>query len=80
MNFSRVIDNVRVQWYVVAANMSGIHRGVQARIRERIPTAQLRTSYGTCFKLSYCTFVIRCISKGHDGYHARNRIRLPIIF
>ena len=31
---------MRAQWYDGAANMSGIHRGVQARIRERIPTAQ----------------------------------------
>jgi len=28
------------QGYNGAANMSGIHRGVQASIRERIPTAQ----------------------------------------
>ena len=31
---------MRAQEYGGAADMSGIHRGVQARIRERIPTAQ----------------------------------------
>jgi len=34
------MDNMRAQGYDGIANMSGIHRGVQARIRERIPTAQ----------------------------------------
>jgi hypothetical protein len=27
----------------------------------------------------HCTFVIGCISKEHDSYCARNRIRLPKI-
>jgi len=31
---------MRAQGYDGAANMSGIHKGVQARVRERIPTAQ----------------------------------------
>ena len=31
---------MRAQGYNEAANMSGIHRGVHASIRERIPTAQ----------------------------------------
>jgi len=39
-NFGIVIENMRAQGYDGAANMSGIHRGVQARIRGRIPTAQ----------------------------------------
>ena len=40
MNFGIVIDNMRSQGYNGAASMSGIHRGVHARIRERIPKAQ----------------------------------------
>ena len=39
VNFGIVIGNMRAQGYDGAANMSGIHRGVQARISERIPTA-----------------------------------------
>ena len=31
---------MRTQWYEGAANLSGINRGVQARNREQIPTAQ----------------------------------------
>lgn len=31
---------MRAQEYDVAANMSGIHRDLQAGIKERIPTAQ----------------------------------------
>ena len=54
--------------------MSGIHRGVQASIRERILIAQYVHS-NACFKLSYCTFLIRCIGKEHDGDYASNRIR-----
>jgi hypothetical protein len=52
VNFGRVIDNVRVQWYVVATNMSGIHRGVQARIRERIPTAKYVHHTEHCLNLA----------------------------
>jgi hypothetical protein len=33
------IENMRAQGYDGAANMSGIHRGVQARIKEIVPTA-----------------------------------------
>ena len=40
MNFGIVIGNMRAQGYDGAATMSGIHRGVQANIRERIPKAQ----------------------------------------
>ena len=40
MNFGIVIGNMRAQGYDGSTNMSGIHRGVQARIMERIPTAQ----------------------------------------
>jgi len=40
VNFGIVIDNMRAQGYDGAASMSGIHRGVHARIRERIPKAQ----------------------------------------
>jgi hypothetical protein len=39
--------------------MSGIHRGVQASIRERILIAQYvhsKVNLSICFKLSYCTF------------------------
>jgi hypothetical protein len=38
--FRRFIDNMRAQGYDETANMSGIHRDLQARIRERIPTVQ----------------------------------------
>ncbi|XP_076076084.1 52 kDa repressor of the inhibitor of the protein kinase-like [Mytilus galloprovincialis] len=34
-----IIANMRAQGYDGAANMSGIHRGVQARVRERVPLA-----------------------------------------
>ena len=56
---------MRTQGYDRTANMSGIHRGVLAMIRERIPTTQ----YLHCkaHVLNYCTFVIRCISKYHDA-------------
>ena len=40
LNFGIVIDNMRTQGYDETANRSGIHRGVQARIRERIPKVQ----------------------------------------
>jgi hypothetical protein len=40
VNFGIVIGNMKAQGYNGATNRSGIHRGVQARIRERIPTAQ----------------------------------------
>jgi len=39
VNFGIVIGNMRAQGYDGTATMSGIHRGVQARIREWIPTA-----------------------------------------
>ena len=38
VNFGIVTGNMRAQGYDGAANMSGMHR--EARIRERIPTAQ----------------------------------------
>ena len=65
---------MRAQGYDGTASMSGIHRGVQASIRERILIAQYVHS-NACFKLSYCTFLIRCIGKEHDGDYASNRIR-----
>ena len=65
---------MKAQGYDGTANMSGIHRGVQASIRERILIAQYVHS-NACFKLSYCTFLIRCIGKEHDGDYASNRIR-----
>ena len=40
MNFGIVIGNMRAQGHDEAASMSGRHRGVPARIGERIPTAQ----------------------------------------
>jgi len=40
VNFGIFIDNMRAQGYDGAAKIMGIHRGVQARIRERIPAAQ----------------------------------------
>ena len=65
---------MRAQGYDGTASLSGIHRGVQASIRERILIAQYVHS-NACFKLSYCTFLIRCIGKEHDGDYASNRIR-----
>jgi hypothetical protein len=74
--FWEFLDNMRTQGYDGTANMSGIHRGVLAMIRERISTAQ----YVHCkaHVLNYCTFVIRCISRYHDGYCARNLNLLPL--
>ena len=50
---------MKAQGYDGTANMSGIHRGVQASIRERILIAQYvhsKVNLSICFKLSYCTF------------------------
>jgi hypothetical protein len=42
-NFGIVSDDMRAQGYDGAANMSGTHRDVQARIREWIPNSAIRT-------------------------------------
>ena len=42
-NFGIVIDNMRAEECGEAADMSGIHWGIQARIRERIPNSTIRT-------------------------------------
>ena len=65
MNFGIAIDFMGAQGYDGIENMSGIHRGVQARITKRTPTAQY--VHSKAHVLNYCTFVIRCISKDHDG-------------
>jgi len=49
-----------------AANMSGIHRGVQVRIRERIPTAQY--------------VHLKAIVHSSSDASVRNHIRLPLLF
>ena len=68
MNFGIVIGNMRAQGHDGAASMSGRHRGVPARIGERIPTAQYVHFKVHVFNLALTsTFVIRCISKYHDG-------------
>ena len=64
------LDNMRAQGYDGRTSMSGIRRGVLIMIMERIPTAQC--VHCKAHVLNYCTFVIRCISKYHDGYCARN--------
>ena len=72
---------MRAQGYDGAANMSGIHRGVQARIGERISTAQYVhcKAHVLILVIVHSTSDVRYI-KDHDGYCARNRIRLPILF
>jgi len=54
VNFGIVIDNMRAQGYNGAASMSGIHRGVHARIRERSSRNSIRLPKIDKFEQELC--------------------------
>jgi len=63
VNFGIVIDIMRAQGYDGIENMSGIHRGVQARITKRTPTA-LRWRINLFFVFDWIETVNGLTTKG----------------
>ena len=75
-----VVANMWSQGYDGAANMAGMHRGVQARSRQQIPGGiDLHALQRTQCNFGHCTCQQRAFGEKHDGHTPTDRLLLQLL-